>query len=158
MRAVALLCVLVLSACGGAIAPGGGDNPTDENAEAPPEQVAPDAVEAGCADQLGDFVASLEEIDGRLNVGLNFGDYSEKVGDASVAYERIDIEDLEPNCLERVGAPAESALNAYIDAYNTWNDCVGDVDCDNDSITPDLQAKWAEATGFIEEASEALDE
>jgi hypothetical protein len=157
-RILALGLLLLVAGCGGSIAPGGEADAPEEAAESPPDDVAPDAVEADCADQLGDLVAALEELDGRLDVGLNFQAYSERAGDASVAYQRIDIEDLGPNCLERVGAPAEDALNSYISANNTWNDCIQDVDCDNDSITPDLQAEWANASESIEEAREALDE
>ncbi len=49
-------------------------------------------------------------------------------------------------------------MNAYINAYNVWNDCIGDIDCDNDSITPELQAEWADATELIQEARDGLDQ
>lgn len=55
-----------------------------------------------------------------------------------------------------MGIPLEEALNAYIEAYNVWNDCIGDVDCDNDSIDPELQEQWAEATERIDDARDAL--
>lgn len=156
MRPITALAIaLVLAACGGAVAPGGD---AEAETEEPPPDVAPAAVESECSDQLGDLIAALEELDGRLDVGLNFQTYSEKVGDASVAYRRVDFEDLGANCSERVGLPAEEALNAYIRANNTWNDCIQDVDCDTDSITADLQEEWGDATVKIDDALEALEE
>lgn len=105
-----------------------------------------------------EFVETLQDLDSRLDVGLTFAAYSERVGDTRVAYDRVDIEDLDGGCLEHVGVPAEDAMNAYIRANNTWNDCISDIDCDNDSITPDLQSEWADASQLVGEALDALDQ
>jgi hypothetical protein len=118
----------------------------------------PDVVPISCPDEVIDLVETLEDLDSRLSVGLNFAAYSERVGDAQVAYDRIDVQDLDSGCIEHVGAPAEDAMNAYIRAYNIWNDCIGDIECENDSITPDLQAEWADATGLIQEARDGLEQ
>jgi hypothetical protein len=102
------------------------------------------------------FVDELQELDSRLDVGLTFAAYGEKVGDASVAYDRIPFKKLDFDCTLEVGVPAEKALNLYIEANNIWNDCVSDIYCSNDSITPKLQRKWAQATRKIRQARSAL--
>jgi len=151
-RAAAGLLTLALTACGGGgVVPGGADGGGASEAE------PPDVILVDCPDEVVEFVETLEDLDSRLNVGLNFQAYSERVGDSRVAYDRIDIQDLGSGCIDHVGSPAEDAMNAYIRAYNTWNDCIGDIDCDNDSITPDLQAEWAEATELVEDARAGLD-
>lgn len=101
---------------------------------------------------------ALEDLDSRLNVGLNFANYSERVGDIRVAYDRIGFEDLGAGCIEHVGVHAEDAMNAYIRANNVWNDCISDIDCTNDSIRADLQAEWADATDLIVKARDGLDQ
>jgi hypothetical protein len=151
----ALVLVLTLSACGGSIAPGAGDasgtaNPT---ASAPAQTTPPGPI---CPRPVVRFVDALTELDSRLSVGLNYANYSDHVGDARVAYDRIDVKDLDLDCLTDVGAPAEKALNYYIDAYKIWNDCVGDIYCSNDDIRSKLQRKWAQATAKIDKAKAAL--
>ena len=103
------------------------------------------------------FVDALTELDSRLSVGLNFTNYSERVGDARVAYDRIPFKQLEYRCVHNVGVPAEDALNLYVQAYTIWNHCVGDIYCSNDSITRKLQRKWAEATRKLNHVQNALE-
>jgi hypothetical protein len=105
-------------------------------------------VSAACKVALTPLYDELQELNSRLNVGLNLGDYGERVGDASVAYGQLEAASLDSACLD-LGAKLEDALNAYIRANTTWNDCVTDTDCDNDSITPKLQAEWATATNLL---------
>jgi hypothetical protein len=149
---------VVVAACGGGIVPGGGSTDRAVTASPSPTMDVPDVVPISCPDEVIDLVETLEDLDSRLSVGLNFAAYSERVGDAQVAYDRIDVKDLDSGCIEHVGAPAEDAMNAYIRAYNIWNDCIGDIECENDSITPDLQAEWADATGLIQEARDGLEQ
>ncbi len=47
-------------------------------------------------------------------------------------------------------------MNAYIDASNTWYNCITDFNCNVDSITPELQSKWAKATVLINQAKQSL--
>jgi hypothetical protein len=149
---------VVVAACGGGIVPGGGSTDAAPTSSPLPTVDVPDVVPINCPDEVIELVETLEDLDSRLSVGLNFSAYSERVGDARVAYDRIDVGDLDSGCIEHVGAPAEDAMNAYINAYNVWNDCIGDIDCDNDSITPELQAEWADATELIQEARDGLDQ
>lgn len=113
-------------------------------------------VSAECASQLKGLSDALFELDSRLSVGMNFNDYGQKVADAKVAYDRLKPSGLDSACLATAGAPEENALNDYIDAYNTWNDCVKKTTCKNDSITPSLQAKWSDATDILEKVKDAL--
>lgn len=98
----------------------------------------------------------LFELDSRLNVGMNFQAYSEKVADARVAYDRLKFSEMDADCIIGAAQPSEKAMNAYIRAYTTWNDCIGETDCDNDSIKPELQAEWSTATALLAEVKARL--
>ena len=150
-----VIATLLASCGGGALVPTSAANSSAPASTTARPTPIPEAV--SCPDPVVTFVEALEELDSRLTIGLNFTDYSERVGDARVAYDRIDVADLDEACLDQVAVPAEDALNAYVNAYTIWNDCISDADCDNDSITPELQAKWAEATELILTLREALD-
>jgi hypothetical protein len=125
-----------------------------ENAEAAEAQLIHDV----CVEEFTPLLNQLRELDSRLSVGLTFPEYSEHVGDIRVEYDRIPIDDLDFNCVQRVGIPAENALNHYVDAHNEWNDCIQDLGCDTDSIDPSLQASWLDATQEIERAEGGFEE
>lgn len=109
-----------------------------------------------CSAELGDLISSLEEIDGRLDVGMPYAAYSDRVGDASVAYNRIDFKSLEAECIQKVGLFVEQGLNRYLKAENRWSACIDDYACDTDSIEPALQRHWAQASKLIDRARGAL--
>lgn len=113
------------------------------------------ANKTACQNAIGDFLDAIASIDSRLGVGMNFSDYSEKVGDATAAHDKLDASSLSGKCLS-AATDGEKALNDYIKAYNRWNDCVGNIDCNNDSITPTLQSWWAKATLADDNAKAAL--
>jgi hypothetical protein len=124
------------------------------------QRVAADArVEAHqrCNSNLGGLIDALSQLDSRLDIGLNFQSYSDRVGDAQVAYDRMDISSLAYGGCLSAGVSAEKALNAYSRAYNTWNDCIGEFDCDTDSIEPDLQLDWVKASNHVEAARRKLE-
>jgi len=157
----ASLFVLVLAAgCGGGNP--SGLVPTDDVAltesDVPIEEPPPGVAPISCPDEILDLIESLQELDSRLSIGLTFSEYGDRLGDVRVAYDRIDVDDLDQDCLTAAGIPAESALSAYREAYTLWNDCIEDVDCKNDSIDDDLQDKWTEATDLIKKAREGIDE
>ncbi len=106
-------------------------------------------VSSECAAMMAPLTDVLTDLDSRLNVGLNFSAYSEKVADARVAYDRLPITDLDARCVTLVAQLEEDAFNAYVRAYNTWNDCIGDIDCSNDSIESELQTEWSRATDLL---------
>jgi hypothetical protein len=124
----------------------------EQEAAAAEAEAAADA----CRRQVGGLQRALEELDSRLTVGLAYDEYSTQVGDAQVAYDRIPIGKLEQDCLFDVGLHLENAMNAYVKADNTWNDCIIDFGCDVDSIDPELQERWAEATREIDKAKSGL--
>jgi hypothetical protein len=106
-----------------------------------------------CADTLGEFLGSLHELDSRLDVGLNVNEYSNRVGDLKVAYDKIALEDLPQECVTKVGVPAEEALNQYMAALTQWRDCItyGSGGCE-----PQLQDYWSGASDKIAEADKGL--
>jgi hypothetical protein len=99
---------------------------------------------------------ALDELDARLDVGLTFRDYGDYVGDISVASNRLDIDALTAegeHCLA-AAILLNNAFLKYIDANESWNDCIQDTDCDTDSIEPDLQGFWVDASDALEEAGD----
>lgn len=128
---------LVLAGCGSTgLAPGETRRP-------------PDSVSQECADKLAGLTDALFELNSRLSVGIAFAAYGEKVANARVAYDKIKFNDLDPDCILGVGQPAEAAMNEYVNAYTTWNDCIQKTGCNTDSIQPQLQASWLTATATL---------
>ncbi len=124
------------------------DTPMPTDTPVPTDTPAP-AISADCVAAMGPLVTSLEDLDSRLSVGLTYAEYSKAVADLRVFYDRIKIATLDLDCLTLVGSPAETAMNDYITAYNTWNKCVASVSCTNKSIQTKLQAQWSKATDLI---------
>lgn len=111
----------------------------------------------GCVRELDPLLNALSEVDARLDVGLSYDEYSDKVGDASVAYSRIAFRELEPDCVSRVGVALENALNKYSAVASDWNDCIYDVYCSDSDLDDRLQPRWAAASRLISRADEQLD-
>ena len=113
-----------------------------------------------CRQEMGDLVDALGELDSRLNVGLNYDEYTDHVGDLRVEYDRVDFGGSDPeqlDCLTAVGLPAEQAMNEYAKAAGTWDECFDDIDCDNDSIQPELQRRWSTASRRADKAERGLE-
>lgn len=111
---------------------------------------------AKCESQLADFLSALRELDSRLDVGLTYVEYSAQVGDVNVAYDQIPFDQLGTDCTIEAGVPSEDALNSYAKAVNIWDKCVSDFGCDTDTIDPELQAKWLDASTKLSEAERGL--
>lgn len=157
---------LILSACGdeGTAAAGG------EKATTSGEAAAQSGAEAGasgtrararpvarqCARQLGGFFDSIESLDNTLAVGLSYDDYLGAVNNVRATYASVQADRLPIVCLARVAGPAEQALNVYIDAANTWGDCLASASCDPEAVEPKLQRKWAEASNLLSSAQSGL--
>ena len=132
--------------------PDGTSPVASKQTEEPPPVVATD-----CHSLLGDFLAALTELDTQVSAGLQFEDYGQQVGDIRVTFERIETSYVESDCLTAVQLPAERALNRYVEAYNIWNNCVGNgASCAEADVMPKLEAKWAEATSQIDAAETGL--
>lgn len=129
----------------------------EEQAEADALAAAQDTLRQ-CRRQIGPFQDALETVDARLDVGLTQAQLSDLVGDASVAYNRIDIDALGTgNCLS-AAAKLEGAFNAYAGSVSTWDDCIFDYGCDVDGIDPQLQTAWLKSSRLLERADRLLDQ
>jgi Protein of unknown function (DUF2510) len=109
-----------------------------------------------CRSQVGNFLASLQDLDSRLSVGVPYAEYSHRVGNTRVAYDQIPFKQLAVDCLGNVGVPAEHAMNSYLKADTIWNDCISSLGCDVDSIDPQLQQRWTAASNNIQQAQSGL--
>lgn len=145
---------LMLSACGedGTTAAGRTAGAT-KPAPAPPVHGA--TVRDSCR-QLRPFVGSMATLRDDLARGLSYDDYLREVQRVRAVYARIDADKLSAGCLLAGGGPAERALNLYIDATNTWGDCLATVSCNTRSIEPKLQRKWALAAHQVTTAQRGL--
>jgi hypothetical protein len=112
-----------------------------------------------CRRKLAPLVNSLSEIDSRLNVGMNYGEYGDRLGDTQVAYDRTvkAIRKQTPECIDAAVA-LEDAFNAYLKVYGVWGDCIDDYYCDFSEGVPNdkAQAGWAKATRAIDKAERLL--
>jgi hypothetical protein len=156
-RSIAALALFTLVGCspGFLVATPGEPTPTP-GATPTPTPSPPPTISAECAELLQPLLDALEDLDARLNVGLNKSQYSDRVGDVSVAYSRLDASKLSAlgtDCIS-TGATLEDAFNEYISANNEWSECLSDRDCSNDDVRPTLQRHWATATEEIDEVRE----
>jgi hypothetical protein len=145
---------LILSACGedGTTAADRSAS-TAKTTSAPPQH--PTAARRSCR-QLRPFVGSMAGLRDDLARGLSYDDYLREVQRVRTVYARIDADKLSAGCLLAGGGPAERALNLYIDATNTWGDCLATVSCNTRTIEPRLQRKWALAARQITTAQRGL--
>jgi hypothetical protein len=114
------------------------------------------AEAAKCEGQLGPFLESLEELEARLEVGLNYDEYFDEIGTVQVAYNRIPINQLSEKCLTKVGLPSEEAFNAYREAAVIWEECFEDLSCETSSVDPKIQQEWASAGRSATRARQGL--
>jgi hypothetical protein len=129
-----------------------------EQARRADERRAAQAKFDTCEQQMGDLLESLSELDSRLDVGLNYSEYTNAVGDVRVEYDQVPFDDAnDPTCITTVGLPAEAAFNQYVKATRVWNDCFEDFNCSNDSIEPALHRHWEKASRSVEKARDGLD-
>jgi hypothetical protein len=144
---------LMLSTCGEA-GTTAAEKPasTTQTASDPPAHAA---VRDSCH-QLRPFVGSMASLRDDLARGLSYDEYLREVQRVRTVYSRIDADKLSAGCLLASGGAAERALNLYIDATNTWGDCLATVSCDTRSVEPKLQRKWALAARQVTTARQGL--
>lgn len=160
---VALLSLaLVLSGCGdgGAATTEGekvstGAAPSEARAKASVPARSPVAARR-CRNQLGDLLDSSESLTNTLAVGLSYDQYLASVNRVRASYADVAAERLGIVCLGRVAAPAEGALNLYIDAANEWGECLASSSCDLESVEPGLQREWERASDRVARAQRGL--
>lgn len=145
---------LMLSACGedGTTAADKPVGTTNTTSARPPHAAT---ARRSCA-QLRPFLGSMVKLRDDLARGLSYDEYLREVQSVRTVYARIDAGRLTAGCLFAGGGPAERALNLYIDATNTWGDCLATVSCNTRSIEPKLQRKWALAAHRLASAQRGL--
>jgi hypothetical protein len=151
---IALGLALMLSACGGDGTTAAGESAKTTNSISTPRPSAAPAP-SSCR-QLRPFVGSMAKLRDTLARGLSYDDYLREVQGVRSIYARIDADKLAAGCLLTTGGPAERTLNLYIDATNTWGDCLATVSCSTRSIEPRLQRKWALAARRLTVAEQGL--
>ena len=111
-----------------------------------------------CPPTVSRFVDALANIDGQLNVGINFATYRAAYTRAQVAYARMPVRQLPYGCLNYVAVPAEKALNAYTVAYNIWSKCIATYGCDIHAagVNRRLQFRWSLAHRSLQTAENNL--
>lgn len=143
---------LVLPGCGDQSAPAAGTGaPTPRGME-----TGVSATTRTCRVQLHGLINSMDDLRGKLAAGLSYGAYLRGVKAAQGVYDRVPVNRLQLGCLVKVGTPAERALNLYLDAANTWGDCLTSVSCDSESVEPKLQRKWVLASNRLSLAQKGL--
>ena len=163
----ALLAALLLGGCGSG-GSDGSETATATVASDPGTNIAkkpstaskkPASLSAAgpCQSQLGSFVASMDSLRRRLAVGVTFDQYLAEVRGIRSTYRKIPIDEVEIDCLDTVGTPAEKAFNRYIQAANDWGECVSEAGCSSETVEPLLQRHWRIASHFLSEADDGLD-
>jgi hypothetical protein len=144
--------VLILPGCGDQSAPAAGTG----SAAVRGVESGVSAATRTCRAHLHGLLNSMDDLRGQLVVGLSYGAYLHEVRAAQATYDGVPVDRLELSCLVKVGTPAERALNLYLDAANTWGDCLTSTSCDSESVEPKLQRKWALASGRLSLAQKGL--
>lgn len=98
----------------------------------------------------------MDRLRGSLAAGLTYEQYLGDVRRARAIHSRIDVDALQLGCLTLVGAPAERTLNRYVDAVNTWGDCLARPACESTSVEPRLQRTWQSASDSLTAAQSGL--
>jgi hypothetical protein len=144
---------LMLSACGE-----DGTTAADKPASTAKTTVVPPhpATNRSSCRRLRPFLSSMARLRDDLARGLSYNDYLREVQGVRAVYAHIDADKLTAGCLLASGGPAERALNFYIDATNTWGDCLATVSCNTHSIEPKLQRRWALAAHQLTVAQRGL--
>jgi hypothetical protein len=105
-----------------------------------------------CRAELRPFLAELNALRTDLAVGLSYDQYLGELRGTRVAYRRVRADRLQLGCLVAAGAPAERALNRYVEAANAWGGCLATAACETSSIEPRLQREWARASKLLSAA------
>ena len=152
----AIACALLalaplLSSCGGESETAAGSPPRTQRGA--PTRPSHDS----CRPQLRDFIDSLASLRRNLSRGLSYTEYLPEVRHVRTTYQAIKPRKLDATCLLLSGGPAEQAFNFYIDAANTWGECLTTIGCTTASVEAKLQSKWAHASNKLSKAERAVE-
>jgi len=109
-----------------------------------------------CQSQLGPLFKALADLKGHLEVGLSYSEYTQRLGDARVAYDEIPFKSMAPGCLSP-GILAEDAINEHARAATYWGGCIDSLECAEATKEHTLQAHWSKADGYLERAESRLE-
>ena len=115
---------------------------------------------ATCESTISEFKEAVEAVDSKLNVGLVQNDFNNALGDASVAYNKLESDAISSDdyCLSKVAGPLEDAFNIYVRSNTRWNKCIQNYGCEvKGEVLKDMQTKWTKASVKILLADAALD-
>lgn len=145
-----LLFVVGLAGCGGS-----GEPPSASSSTVALEQ----SVEAdNCREAFAGLSEALGNIESDLAVGVDMQTYGGLVRKANRAYSDAfaNADLIGATCLEDVGVPIERAVNKHVAAYNSWNKCATDIECDDDTIDARRQRLWRQASSAYATAAKNL--
>lgn len=109
-----------------------------------------------CRRELRHFIGSMAALRDDLARGLSYEDYLPRVKATRSVYAGIRPRKLTAPCLLASAGPSERAFNLYIDAANTWGDCLATATCSTRSIEPKLQRQWRLAAHQLADAERGL--
>lgn len=157
----ALLAILLLALCGcggdgaatadGTTVRSAGTSPASERPKTPAKPAG-----GACKRQVGGFLTAMDALRERLVAGLSYEQYAEQVEAVRRSYDRVPVDELELACLAGAGTPGEQAFGKYIEAANSWGECIGESGCDAASVEPILQKQWRVASHFLDQAQAGL--
>lgn len=146
--------LLALPGCGGDSSAEAGDQtvstPTATKTPSPPDSSPGDKR---CVEQVGDFLEVMDALRERLVAGLSYEEYVEEIDEIRARYDEVPVNRLAVACLVGSGTPGEKAFGKYIDAANSWGDCIDESGCDAPTVEPVLQKQWRVAAHFLDEAN-----
>ena len=143
----------IIAAALAAAAFGCGDaGPTEEEQKAAAAEAKAERIAEDCETQLRDFVTQLQELNGRLGVGMSLAQYERALQGIGSAYGLIDIRDVDGACLDEVGVPSETAYQEYVKAADLWSACL--YGCPG--LSRELNVYWDKAESLITGAAQGL--
>ena len=100
--------------------------------------------------RLATLVDSLSDLEAEVEAGISLTSHNALYVSALRAYKKVRWNSVSDVCFNKVGVPAEKALNAYAKAGNAWKTCLRDydftVDCTEPPYDNAVQAKWTVAS------------
>lgn len=123
----------------------------------PPARGSTQLETAYCPSTVVAWVNALDDVDTELDFGVTFSRYRTLLEKAERLYKRVRVKTESYSCVQYVGVPAERALNAYIRAYNGWQQCLNNLTCDSPTSDHFRQRQWRTAHANIQRATNNLD-
>jgi len=145
--------IIALPGCGGDSPAQAGDPTISTPTAKAPAKAAPATTNPRCRKQVGGFLEAMDDLRERLVNGLSYEEYVVEIDAIRASYDEVPVKQLSVDCLVGSGSPGEKAFTRYIDAANSWGDCIGEEGCDAPTVEPVLQKQWKVAAHFLDEAN-----